>query len=89
MNFILNVLADSTKFLYSDERKYVEKNKEIFERKQEYIYIYIYIYICVCVCVCVCVYFDSIFSLIHISLNIIDIFCLHIFSFVNPFELSH
>ena len=33
---------------------------------------------CVCVCVCVCVYFGSISSLIYISLNIIDIFCLHI-----------
>ena len=41
-----------------------------------YIYIYMYIYVCVCVCVCVsvCVYFGSISSLIHISLNIIDIF---------------
>ena len=53
------------------------------------IYIYIYIYMCVCVCVCVCVhmlvcvcvcvYFGSISPLIKISLNIIDIFCLHIF----------
>ena len=42
-------------------------------------YIYIYIYIYVCVCVCVCVYFGSISSLIHISLNNIHIFCLHIF----------
>ena len=33
----------------------------------------------ICVCVCVCVYFGSISSLIHISLNIIDIFCLYIF----------
>ena len=33
----------------------------------------------VCVCVCVCLYFGSISSLIQISLNIIDIFCLHIF----------
>ena len=41
--------------------------------------IYIYIYMCVCVCVCVCVCFGSISSLIHISLNIIDIFCLHVF----------
>ena len=32
-----------------------------------------------CVCVCVCVCFGSIFSLIHISLNIIDIFFRHIF----------
>ena len=46
------------------------------------IYIYIYIYVCVCVCVC----FGSISSLIHISLNIIDI-CLHIF--VDPFILSY
>ena len=34
---------------------------------------------CVCVCVCVCVYFGTISSLTQISLNIIDIFCLHIF----------
>ena len=34
---------------------------------------------CVCVCVCVCVYLGSISSLMQISLNIIDILCLHIF----------
>ena len=34
---------------------------------------------CVCVCVCVCVCLGSIPSLIQISLNIIDIFCSHIF----------
>ena len=34
---------------------------------------------CVCVCVCACVHFGSISSLIQISLNIIDIYCLHIF----------
>ena len=60
-----------------------------------YTYIYMCVcecvasYICVCVCVCVCrilyiyiyiyVYLGSISSLMHISLNIIDIFCLHIF----------
>ena len=38
-------------------------------------YIYIYIWVCVCVCVC----FGNISSLIHIWLNIIDIFCRHIF----------
>ena len=36
-----------------------------------------------CVCVCVCVCFGSISSLIHISLNIIDIFCLHISFLLN------
>ena len=41
------------------------------------IYIYIYIYI----------YIGSISSLIHIWLNIIYIFCLHIF--VNPFKLPY
>ena len=43
-----------------------------------YIYIYIYIY----------VYLGSISSLIQISLNIIDIFCLHIFFWIrsNPFQ---
>ena len=40
------------------------------------LYIYIYIYVCVCVCVCVC--FGSISSLIHISLNNEDSFCLRI-----------
>ena len=40
-----------------------------------HMYIYIYIY-------------GIISSLIHISLNIIDIFCLHIF-FVNPFKLPY
>ena len=39
------------------------------------VFAYIYIYMCVCVCVCI----GSISSLIHISLNIIEIFCLHIF----------
>ena len=34
------------------------------------------------------VYFGGISSLIHVWLNIIDIFCLHIF-FVNPFELAN
>ena len=38
---------------------------------------------CVCVCVCVCVYFGSISSLIQISLNIINVFCLHIFFWVR------
>ena len=41
----------------------------IFEAMWEFFFIYIYIY----------VYFGRISSLIHISLNIIDIFCLHIF----------
>ena len=50
------------------------------------IYIYIYIYIYVCVCVCVCVYFGSISSLIQISLNIIDIFCLHIFFWIRSYS---
>ena len=35
------------------------------------------------------VYFSSISSLIHIWLNIIDIFCVHIFFFVNPFKLPY
>ena len=54
-----------------------------------YIYIYIYIYFCACVCVCVYIYIyiGSIYSLIHICLNIIDIF-VSIF-FVNPFELLY
>ena len=33
----------------------------------------------VCVCVCECISLDRISSLMHISLNNIDIFCLHIF----------
>ena len=45
-----------------------------------------YIYVCVCVCVCVhvrvCAYLGSISSLMHISLNNIDIFGLHIFVLV-------
>ena len=41
-----------------------------------------YIYICVCVCVCVCV--CSIPSLMHISLNNIDMLGLHIFVYVFP-----
>ena len=46
------------------------------------LYIYIYIYVCVCVCVCVCVYLSRIFLLMHISLNNMDMFCLHIFVYV-------
>ena len=45
--------------------------------------VYIYIYMCVCVCVCVCVYLGSISSLMQISLNIIDILCLHIFFWIR------
>ena len=56
--------------------------------RQIYIYIYMCVCVCVCVrvcvCVCVCVYFGSISSLIQISLNIIDMFCLHI---LDPFVL--
>ena len=37
---------------------------------------------CVCVCVCVCVYLGSISSLLHISLNYVDFFCLQIFVYV-------
>ena len=36
-----------------------------------------------CVCVCVYVYLGSISSLIQISLNIIDILCLHIFFWIR------
>ena len=46
------------------------------------IYIYIYIYMCVCVCVCVCVYLGSIYSLMHISLNNVRIFCLYIYIYM-------
>ena len=46
------------------------------------IYIYIYIYICVCVCV----YLGSISSLMQISLNIIDILCLHIFFWIRSYS---
>ena len=46
------------------------------------LFIYIYIYIYMCVCVCVCVYLGSISSLMHISLNDIDLFCLHVFACV-------
>ncbi len=52
---------------------------------------YVCMYVC-CVCVCyVCnlclcmyvyVYLGSISSLMHISLNVIDMFCLHIFVYV-------
>ena len=35
-----------------------------------------------CVFVCVCVYLGSISSLMQISLNIIDILCLHIFFWI-------
>ena len=48
----------------------------------QYIYIYIYIY------VCVCVYFGSISSLIQISLNIIDILCLHIFFWIHSNSIT-
>ena len=48
-----------------------------------YIYVYIYIYICVCV------YFGSISLLIQISLNIIDIFCLHIFFWIRLYCFYH
>ena len=48
-----------------------------------YIYtMYVYVW---CVCVCVCVYFGSISSLIQMSLNIIDIFCLHIFFWIRSY----
>ena len=48
------------------------------------IYIYVCVCVCLCVCVCVfvCVYLGSIFSLIHIWLNKVDILCLHIFVFI-------
>ena len=49
----------------------------VFYNKNIYIYIYIYIYN-----VCVCVYLSSISSLMHISLNNVDIFCLYIFVYV-------
>ena len=39
----------------------------------------LYIYMCVCVCV----YLGSISSLMQISLNIIDILCLHIFFWIR------
>ena len=39
-------------------------------------------YMCVCVCACVCVYLGCISSLIHISLNNIDMFCRHILVYV-------
>ena len=53
------------------------------EPSEQYdIYIYIYMCVCECVCVCVCVYLGSISSLMHISLNNIDMFCLHIFVYV-------
>ena len=50
-----------------------------------YIYIYIYIYMYVYIYTYIYIYIGSISSLIHIWLNIIDIF-VYIF-FVNPFEL--
>ena len=47
----------------------------IYTHTHLYKYIYIYIY----------AYFDSISSLIEISLNIIDIFCLHIFFWIRSY----
>ena len=44
---------------------------------------YMYIYMCVCICVCVCVYT---YIYIQISLNIIDIFCLHIFFWICSYS---
>ena len=41
--------------------------------------------VCVCIYVYIYIYFGSISSLIQISLNIIDIFCLHIFLLIHSY----
>ena len=52
-----------------------------------YIYIYIlYIYILIYAYIFIYVHFGSISSLIQISLNIIDIFCLHIFFWIRSYS---
>ena len=53
-----------------------------------YIYIFIYMYIflpCIYIYICMYVYFRSISSLVQISLNITDIFCLHIFLLIRSY----
>ena len=57
------------------KKKKTRKDKRILEPGKIYIYIYIYIYIG----------FGSISSLIQISLNIIDILCLHIFFWIRSY----